>query len=57
VLPLYQVRPDLTEGRLRVILPSVRPLFDYFRMVFRADDPRRAVFQALAATLLDEPLV
>ena len=56
VLPLYQVQPELDAGRLERIFPSVRLLFDYFRLVFRADDPRRSVYETIAATLLAHPL-
>lgn len=56
VLPRYFVQGDLEAGRLRLILPDVRPLFDYFRLVFRRDDPRRPVFASLGATLHRHPL-
>jgi DNA-binding transcriptional LysR family regulator len=56
MLPLYLVAPDLRARRLRRLLPRVEPLADHFRLFFRADDPRRSLFQALASTLLREPL-
>lgn len=56
VLPEYLVRPDLAKRTLIPILPSVKPLHDYFRLVFRVDDPRRSVFEAIAATMLESPL-
>ena len=56
VLPEYLVRRELAAGKLRVVLPSVRPLHDYFRLVFRADDPRRTVYEGLARTMLENPL-
>jgi DNA-binding transcriptional LysR family regulator len=56
VLPLYQVQPDLDAGRLERIFPSLRLLFDYFRLVFRADDPRRSVYESIAATMMAHPL-
>jgi LysR family transcriptional regulator, glycine cleavage system transcriptional activator len=52
VLPLYMVQRDLARGRLRRLLPAVRPLHDHFRLVFRGDDPRRAVYEAVAGALL-----
>lgn len=60
VLPLYQVAPDLA-GRggkppLIRLFPKIQPLHDYFRLVFRADDPRRSVYERLAETLREEPL-
>jgi DNA-binding transcriptional LysR family regulator len=51
VLPKYLVQPDLDAKRLRIILPKVIPQHDYFRLVIRADDPRRSVFEGLAASL------
>jgi LysR family transcriptional regulator, glycine cleavage system transcriptional activator len=56
VLPLYMVRADLKRGRLRRIRPSVRPLHDYFRLVFRRDDARRSVYERLAVALTARPL-
>jgi LysR family glycine cleavage system transcriptional activator len=56
VLPLYLVEPAIKKGALRRIFPAVRPISDYFRLVHRADDPRKAVFHALAATMLETPL-
>jgi DNA-binding transcriptional LysR family regulator len=56
VLPEYLIRHELARGRLRRILPRVTPLHDYFRLVFRADDPRRSIYEALARSLLDSPL-
>jgi DNA-binding transcriptional LysR family regulator len=56
VLPEYFVRKDLRSGRLVEIMPRVRPLSDYFRLIFRADDPRRSLFTALGATMHSRPL-
>jgi DNA-binding transcriptional LysR family regulator len=56
VLPRYLVEADLRAGRLRVLLPRVRPHHDYFRLIFRADDPRVALYRALAAVMIREPL-
>jgi LysR family glycine cleavage system transcriptional activator len=56
VLPKYMLTRHLKSGALRVILPSIRPASDFFRLVFRAADPRRPVFEALAAILLASPL-
>ncbi|HEX9295863.1 MAG TPA: LysR substrate-binding domain-containing protein [Polyangiaceae bacterium] len=56
VLPEYLVRQDLKTGRLRRIFPGVQPLHDYFRLVFRVDDPRRHVFESLSVSLLESPL-
>jgi LysR family transcriptional regulator, glycine cleavage system transcriptional activator len=56
VLPEYLVRGDLKSGRLTRIFPAVEPLHDYFRLVFRGDDPRRPVFEGLARLLVEKPL-
>jgi DNA-binding transcriptional LysR family regulator len=56
VLPLYLVRDDLRSGALRRVFPKVALLHDYFRLVFRADDPRRTIFEAVAAKLAETPL-
>jgi LysR family transcriptional regulator, glycine cleavage system transcriptional activator len=56
VLPEYLVRDDLKSGRLRRILPTVQLLHDYFRLVFRSDDPRRHVFESLTTSLIESPL-
>ncbi len=56
VLPEYLVRRDLATRKLRRILPSVTPLDDWFRLVFRADDARRPIYERLAAKMLEAPL-
>ena len=56
VLPKYLVEEDLTRGRFKRILPSVEPLSDYFRLIFRTDDPRRSAFEELAKELLKTDL-
>jgi LysR family glycine cleavage system transcriptional activator len=56
VLPHYQVAPDLDAGRLTRVFPATRLHHDYFRLIFRADDPRRPAYESLAKTLLAAPL-
>lgn len=56
VLPKYLVQADLDAKRLRIVLPKVVPLHDYFRLVVRADDARRSVFDALAKSMSEVPL-
>jgi LysR family glycine cleavage system transcriptional activator len=56
VLPEYLIQGDLAKKRLVRILPAVKPLADYFRLVFRVDDPRRGLFEALAKHLAESPL-
>lgn len=56
VLPRYLVRDSLAAGHLKAILPSVEPVSDHFRLVFRSDDPRRSLYEALAVHMLEAPL-
>jgi DNA-binding transcriptional LysR family regulator len=56
VLPEYFVRPDVDGERLVRIMPQVELLSDYFRLVFRGDDPRRTVYERIAQAMLQEPL-
>jgi DNA-binding transcriptional LysR family regulator len=56
VLPAYLVQRELKSGAFRKILPGVKPLHDYFRFVFRVDDPRRALYEGIAASMLEVPL-
>lgn len=56
VLPTHLVREDLRARRLARLFPKVVPHTDWFRLVFRRDDPRRATYDALAQTLTEVPL-
>jgi DNA-binding transcriptional LysR family regulator len=56
VLPLYLVRGDLAARRLQRVLRHVDPLHDWFRLLFRAEDPRAPLFRALAERMGREPL-
>lgn len=56
VLPTYLIGEDLKKKRLVPVFRRIKPLHDYFRLVFRADDPRRATYDELAAYLLRTPL-
>jgi DNA-binding transcriptional LysR family regulator len=56
VLPEYFVRRDLASHKLVRVLPRVTLLHDYFRFVFRAADPRRALFESLASAVREVPL-
>jgi DNA-binding transcriptional LysR family regulator len=56
VLPAYLVRRDVEERRVRRVFPRVVLEHDYFRLVFRGNDPRRTVFASLAADLMKAPL-
>jgi len=56
VLPDYLVQGDLARRRLVRLLPKVRPLSDHFRLLYRRDDPRSALFVTLAREMLRRPL-
>lgn len=56
VLPEYFVAPDIKAKRLVKLFPKVKPQSDFFRLVFRADDPKRSVYERLAEVMLSEPL-
>jgi DNA-binding transcriptional LysR family regulator len=56
VLPEYFVRRDLSSGRMKQVLPSVVPVHDHFRLVFRGADPRRPVYESLAKDFAAVPL-
>jgi DNA-binding transcriptional LysR family regulator len=56
VLPEYFVRRDVASRRLKRLFPNVSLVHDYFRLVFRAADPRRAVFESLAQQMVRCPL-
>jgi LysR family transcriptional regulator, glycine cleavage system transcriptional activator len=56
VLPEYMVKPDLAVRRLVRVLPKQPIHQDWFRLYFRDDDPRRPLFETLAAALRERPL-
>ncbi len=56
VLPRYLVELDLAQKRLKILFPKVTLQFDYFRLVFRAEDPKRAIYQSVAEYLLRQSL-
>jgi DNA-binding transcriptional LysR family regulator len=56
VLPRYLVEPDLRASAMTPLFPTVEPQHDWFRLFFRADDPRRSVYAALAAHMRGVPL-
>jgi DNA-binding transcriptional LysR family regulator len=51
VLPEYLVEPDLKAKRLQRVLPKQPIQQDWFRLYFREDDPRRALFESFAQTM------
>jgi len=56
VLPAYFVRHDLASRTLSRLFPDVALQHDYLRLVFRASDSRRSIFESLAQDLRREPL-
>ncbi|MCA9719318.1 MAG: LysR family transcriptional regulator [Myxococcales bacterium] len=56
VLPRYMIAPDLEAGRLAALLPTIQPLPDFFRLVFRADDPGRRAYEDIAEVLRGIPI-
>lgn len=56
VLPEYFVRDDLSKKRLVRVLPKAPLAHDWFRLVFRAGDPRRSVLESIATDLKAHPL-
>ncbi len=56
VLPEYLVKKDLAAGRLVKILPGVALLSDWFRLIFRVDDPRRSIYEQMAKQMSTVPL-
>jgi len=56
VLPAYMIEAELRLRRLRRVFPGVTPRPDFFRLVHRADDPRAAIYDALAGLLGQAPI-
>ncbi len=56
VLPEYFVQEDLRAKQLIRLFPKVKLLSDYFRLVYRGDDPKLELYQRLAQVMLSEPL-
>lgn len=56
VLPEYLVRDDLRAKRLLRVLPAVKLANDWFRLVFRTDDPRRSLYETIGRRLVEFPL-
>ncbi len=56
VLPLYLVKPDLDAGRLVRLFPEVTLRCDYFRLIFRKDDPNAETYRQIADLMQSQPL-
>jgi DNA-binding transcriptional LysR family regulator len=51
VLPRYLVQADLSTGRLSEVWPGRVLIADWFRLLFRVDDPRAPFFRALGQAM------
>jgi DNA-binding transcriptional LysR family regulator len=56
VLPRYLVERDLRAKRLVQLFPRTPLLADHFRLVIRADDPRRVIHERIAQVLREAAL-
>jgi len=56
VLPYYLIADDLETGRLVQLFPEVALLGDYFRLIYRHDDPRADLYEEVASVMADQPL-
>ena len=56
VLPYYLVKPDIESGQLQQVFPDVQLRCDYFRLIYRRDDPQAEMYQAVAAFMRTRPL-
>jgi DNA-binding transcriptional LysR family regulator len=56
VLPRYFVAADLEKKRLKQLFPATKLPSDWFRLIFRAGQPREREIRELAADLAKIPL-
>ena len=56
VLPEYLILSELSTQKLVRVLPDITPAPDWFRLVFRANDPRTSTFRSLADFMRTKPL-
>lgn len=56
VLPLHMVAAELRAGKLQRLLRSAVLARDHFRLVYRRDDPRSALYAKLAESLRAVPI-
>ncbi|KYF55775.1 LysR family transcriptional regulator [Sorangium cellulosum] len=56
VLPLHMVAAELRGGKLQRLLRSAALARDHFRLVYRRDDPRSALYAKLAESLRAVPI-
>ena len=51
VLPQYLVQADLDAGLVQHVWPNHSLMSDWFRLLFRVDDPRVSLFRALGQAM------
>lgn len=56
VLPYYLIKEDLDTGQCVQLFPKVVLERDYFRLMYRRDDPNIEAYKALAACIRHQPL-
>lgn len=56
VLPAYFVQGDLEAGRMRRLRPEIQLHHDFFRLIWRRDQPRERSIRLLCETLRSLPL-
>ena len=56
VLPKYLIYRDIEDGLLVPIFPEVQLSHDWFRLIYRSDDPRSGLFRAMATTMTESAL-
>jgi LysR family glycine cleavage system transcriptional activator len=56
VLPYYLIKQDLDAGECVQLFPEVELNRDYFRLMYRRDDPNIEVYQTLATCIRAQPL-
>ena len=56
VLPHYLVKSDLDNGSLVPLFPEVEMRCDYFRLMYRSDDPKMPLYAELAKVMRSRPL-
>jgi LysR family transcriptional regulator, glycine cleavage system transcriptional activator len=56
VLPEYFISEDLKRGRLIKLFPRVHAMKGFFRLVFRASDPKAGLYASLAEEMRRAPL-
>ena len=56
VLPKYLIEDDIQSGTLVALFSDTPVQHDWFRLIFRKDDPRRTLFESLSETMRSYPL-